>query len=85
MSAVGVPTLLVCFIIVSVCSLLRPPLITKLFMFQIAAARALIDIPELSAADVASKAMNVAADMCIYTNKEFLTETLEDSKDEESG
>lgn len=35
-----------------------------------------MDIPELSAEDVAKKAMNIAADMCIYTNKEFLVETL---------
>ena len=55
-----------------------------LFRTAVAAARALIDIPELSAVDVASKAMNVAADMCIYTNKEFLTKTLEESTDEES-
>jgi ATP-dependent HslUV protease subunit HslV len=42
-----------------------------------AAARALKDFPDLSAEEVAQKAMNVAADMCIYTNKEFLIESLE--------
>jgi ATP-dependent HslUV protease subunit HslV len=45
-----------------------------------AAARALIDIPELSAEDVARKAMNIASDMCVYTNKEFMVEVM-DTKD----
>lgn len=45
-----------------------------------AAARALIDLPDLTAEEVAAKAMNVAADMCIYTNTNFLVETL-DSKE----
>lgn len=42
-----------------------------------------MDMPELSAEDVAKKAMNVAADMCIYTNKEFMIETLEEQKKKE--
>jgi len=41
-----------------------------------AAARALMDLPDLSARDVAQKAMSVAAEMCVYTNDKFLTETL---------
>jgi len=45
--------------------------------YAIAAARALMDIPELSAEEVATKSMNIAGDMCIYTNHEFLTETLD--------
>ena len=44
-----------------------------------AASRALIDIPELTAIEVAKKAMTIAADTCIYTNHNFTTETL-DSK-----
>ena len=47
-----------------------------------AAARALIDIDDLSAEDVASKAMNIAGEMCVYTNKNFMTEVL-DSVDED--
>ncbi|KAL7557845.1 hypothetical protein ACA910_019893 [Epithemia clementina (nom. ined.)] len=51
--------------------------------YAIAAARALLDIPELSAEDVARKAMNIAADMCVYTNHNFRCEAL-DSKAGES-
>ena len=49
--------------------------------FAIAAARALQDIPELSAEDVARKSMEIASDMCVYTNKNFLFEVM-DIKDE---
>lgn len=35
-----------------------------------------MDLPDLSARDVAQKAMSVAAEMCVYTNDKFLTETL---------
>ena len=45
-----------------------------------AAARALMDNSELSAEEVARKAMNIAADMCIYTNHNFLIETLTSTK-----
>lgn len=51
----------------------------SLFSFEItAAARALKDFPDLSAEEVARKAMDVASDMCIYTNKEFLIELLDE-------
>ena len=53
-----------------------------LYMAVPAAARALMDIPELSAEDVALKAMNVAADMCVYTNHNFKTEILESVAEE---
>ncbi|KAL0018775.1 hypothetical protein WJX77_008365 [Trebouxia sp. C0004] len=49
--------------------------------YALAASRALIDIPELTAIEVAKKAMSIAADTCIYTNHNFTTETL-DSKQE---
>ena len=52
-------------------------------LYCTAAARALIDIPELSAEDVARKAMNIAGDMCIYTNKNFLVETIDVAEEEE--
>lgn len=50
----------------------------------LAAARALLDSPDLSAEDIARKAMNVAADMCVYTNDKFIVEKLESNstKDE---
>jgi len=46
--------------------------------FALAAARALMSVDEMSAEDVAQKAMDVASDMCVYTNKEFLSYTLND-------
>ena len=45
--------------------------------FAIAAARALQDIPELSAEQVARKAMDIASDMCVYTNKSFVLEIMD--------
>ena len=44
--------------------------------FALAAARALIDIPELSAEEIARKAMKVAGDICIYSNQNIVLETL---------
>ena len=49
--------------------------------FAMAAARALMDIPELSAEDVAKKAMKIASEMCIYTNDSFLVESLAAEED----
>lgn len=45
-----------------------------------------MSVDDMSAEDVAKKAMNVASDMCVYTNKEFLSYTLNDisNTDEES-
>lgn len=43
--------------------------------YALAAARALMD-GELSAAEIAAKAMRIAADACIYTNDWFTTEML---------
>jgi len=40
-----------------------------------------MDIPDLSAEDVAKKAMAVASNMCVYTNDNFRVETLSDTKD----
>jgi ATP-dependent HslUV protease subunit HslV len=45
--------------------------------YAIAAARALQDNPDLSAEDVARKAMNIASDMCVYTNKSFVVEIMD--------
>jgi ATP-dependent HslUV protease subunit HslV len=44
--------------------------------FALAAARALLD-SELDAEAIARKAMAIAADICVYTNKEVVLETLE--------
>jgi len=43
--------------------------------FALAAARALMD-GELSAEDVARKAMGIAADICVYTNRDLTLEAL---------
>ena len=54
--------------------------------YAMAAARALQTIPDLTAEQVATQSMQIAADMCVYTNHNFLTETLEiaESNDESS-
>jgi ATP-dependent HslUV protease subunit HslV len=44
--------------------------------FALAAARALMDVPGLSAEDVARRAMKIAADICVYTNHALVVETL---------
>jgi ATP-dependent HslUV protease subunit HslV len=44
--------------------------------FALAAARALIEVPDLSAEQVARRAMKIAADICIYTNENIVVETL---------
>jgi ATP-dependent HslUV protease, peptidase subunit HslV len=38
-------------------------------------------LPDLSAEDVARKAMKVAADMCVYTNENFMIEVIDASED----
>lgn len=44
--------------------------------YALAAARALIDRPELDAEAIARKAMAIAADICVYTNANVIVETL---------
>ena len=44
--------------------------------FALAAARALIDRPELDAEAIARKALKIAADICVYTNRNIVIETL---------
>lgn len=52
--------------------------------YALAAARALKDEP-LDAEEIARKAMQVASEMCVYTNDQFMVETITipDSKEEE--
>ena len=45
--------------------------------FAQSAARALIDNTELDARQIAEKSLNIAADICIYTNHNLTVETLE--------
>ncbi|KAG7385405.1 hypothetical protein PHYPSEUDO_001534 [Phytophthora pseudosyringae] len=49
--------------------------------YALAAARALID-QDLNAETIARKAMKIAADICIYTNENFVVEMLEEGKDD---
>jgi ATP-dependent HslUV protease subunit HslV len=44
--------------------------------FALAAARALIDHDTMSAEEIARKAMTIAADICIYTNRNIVLESL---------
>lgn len=45
--------------------------------YALAAARALSDIEELSAEDIARRSMKIAGDICVYTNHNFVVEKLE--------
>lgn len=44
--------------------------------FALAAARALMDRADLNAEDIARKAMGIAADICVYTNRNLTIEKL---------
>ncbi len=44
--------------------------------FALAAARALIEVPDLTAEQVARRAMKIAADICVYTNYNVIVETI---------
>ena len=45
--------------------------------YALAAARALIDRDDMDAEEIARRAMAIAADICIYTNRELTLETIE--------
>ena len=44
--------------------------------YALSAARALIDIPELSAEDIIKKSMKIAAEICVYTNNNLTMEII---------
>ena len=44
--------------------------------YALAAARALIEMPDLSAEEVARRAMRIAADICVYTNHSVIVEAI---------
>jgi len=50
--------------------------------FALAAAKALLDVPGLDASEIAKRSMEIAADICIYTNRNFTTELLSDEEPE---
>jgi len=45
--------------------------------FALAAARALMDIPTLSAEEISRRSMDIAADICIYTNRNYTIEMID--------
>ncbi len=45
--------------------------------FALSAARALIDIEGLGAEEIARRAMSIAADICVYTNRNLTVEVIE--------
>ncbi|TMW64899.1 hypothetical protein Poli38472_009066 [Pythium oligandrum] len=52
--------------------------------YALAAARALIDQPHLDAEQIGRKAMQIAADICVYTNHNFVVETLEENPEKKA-
>ncbi len=44
--------------------------------YALSAARALMTVPDLSAEEIARRAMKIAADICIYTNENLVVETI---------
>ncbi|KAL9187484.1 hypothetical protein ACHAXT_001587 [Thalassiosira profunda] len=53
--------------------------------YAMAAARAQMDNEGLSAEEVARKAMQIASEMCVYTNDNFMVESLATEEKEEGG
>ncbi len=44
--------------------------------YALSAARALMTVPDLTAEEIARRAMKIAADICIYTNENLIVETI---------
>ena len=44
--------------------------------YALSAARALLAVPDLSAEEIARRAMKIAAEICVYTNNNVIVETL---------
>jgi ATP-dependent HslUV protease subunit HslV len=44
--------------------------------YALSAARALIELPDMRAEEIARRAMKIAADICVYTNHSLIVETL---------
>ncbi len=52
--------------------------------YALAAARALMGVPGLDAAEIARRAMGIAADICVYTNRSLIIETLDAASRDET-
>merc|ERR1711988_2001503 len=50
-------------------------------MYAISAARALLDVPDMSANDIGHKAMKIASEICVYTNSSFIVEEIDLKED----
>jgi len=53
--------------------------------FAQAAARALLDNTDLSATEVAQKSLEIAADICVYTNRSIVVESLGPDDEKQAG
>eukprot|EP00511_Aplanochytrium_stocchinoi_P000781 CAMPEP_0204830452 /NCGR_PEP_ID=MMETSP1346-20131115/8628_1 /ASSEMBLY_ACC=CAM_ASM_000771 /TAXON_ID=215587 /ORGANISM="Aplanochytrium stocchinoi, Strain GSBS06" /LENGTH=246 /DNA_ID=CAMNT_0051960701 /DNA_START=320 /DNA_END=1060 /DNA_ORIENTATION=- len=51
--------------------------------YALAAARALLDVPDYDAEMICKKSMDVAAELCVYTNNNYTTEIIEIQKSDE--
>lgn len=49
----------------------------KMWLIYLAAATALLDVDGLDAEMIAKRAMNIAADLCVYTNHTHMIEVLD--------
>jgi ATP-dependent HslUV protease subunit HslV len=45
--------------------------------YALAAARALMDRPDVTALEIAQKSLHIAAGICVYTNTQIITETID--------
>jgi len=54
-----------------------PSVSSRLINFLSAAARAMLDNSDLTAEEIARKAMKIAADLCVYTNHNVTVEIIE--------
>ncbi|KAN0034335.1 hypothetical protein ACTFIV_000832 [Dictyostelium citrinum] len=50
--------------------------------FALSAARALLTVPDLDPEDIARRSMKIAADICIYTNHNFILEVIDNNATE---
>lgn len=53
--------------------------------YAIAAAKALLEVEGMKAEQIGRKAMGIAADMCVYTNHNFIVETIQNQVDRVDG
>lgn len=51
-------------------------------LYALSAARGMIDNPKLSAEQIATRAMKIAGDLCLYTNHNTTQEVLESIKED---